>query len=325
MERITPLAKFPITSTDSIEEAEVELSRTLTPVNIMSVKDRNHFRLRMNGVNVGSTSLVFNRFGTNTKINTSDEDHVHFIFGNRMPSTFSWFGKSVTVSPQNAGMLVSPQQFQIERSEGSEVLVLRTSLSDLLSHFEKLTARHHRGTLLFDHTIDLTNGPGAMLKQTIEYVVNKIGNNDQVIKTPSLLKSFDHLLLTTLLFLPHNKREKLFKSHEHQVEPSHVKCAEEYMQAHLEESISIFDLLRICNCSRSVLFSAFSTARGYTPMEFLTEQRLHRAHEKLLNACLEDSVTNIALDCGCNHFGRFSQLYRKRFGELPSETLRKSR
>ena len=323
MERITPLAKFPIISTDSIEEAEVYLSRTLTTLNIMRVKDRNHFHLRMNGVNVGSTSLVFNRFGTNTKINSTDEDHVGFIFGNRMPTTLSWFDKSVTVSPQKASMLVSQQQVQIERSEGSEVFVLRTSLSDLLSHFEKLTARHHRGTLLFDHTIDLTNGPGAMLKRTIEYVVNEIEHNDQVIKTPSLLKSFDHLLLTTLLFLPHNKREILFESHKRQVAPNLVNRAEEYMQAHLEEGISIFDLLRICNCSRCVLFSAFSTARGYTPMEFLTEQRLHRAHEKLLKARLEDSVTNIALDCGFNHLGRFPQLYRKRFGELPSETLRK--
>ena len=95
------------------------------------------------------------------------------------------------------------------------------------------------------------------------------------------------------------------------------------MQDHLEEVISIFDLLRICNYSRSVLFSAFSTARGYTPMEFLTEQRLHRAHEKLLKAHLEDSITNIALDCGFNHLSRFSQVYRKRFGVLPSETLRK--
>jgi len=324
MERITPLAKFPIISTDSIEEAQVDLSQRLTPVNIMRVKDRNHFHLRMNGVNVGRTSLVFNRFETNTKINTSDEDHVHFIFGNRMPSTFSWFGKSVTVSPQNAAMVVSPQQFQIERSEGSEVLVLRTSLSDLLSHFGKLTARHHRGTLLFDHTIDLTNGPGAVLKRTIEYVVNEIDHNDHVIKTPSLLKGLDHLLLTTLLFLPHNKRENLFKSHKRQDATDLVKCAEEYMRTHLEEAISIFDLLRICNCSRSVLFSAFSTARGYTPMEFLTEQRFHRAHEKLLKARLEDSVTDIALGCGFNHFGRFPQLYRKRFGELPSETLRKN-
>ena len=134
MERITQLAKFPIISTDSIEEAEVELSRTLTTLNIMRVKDRNHFHLSMNGVNVGSTSLVFNRFGTNTKINTlNEEDHAHFIFGNnRRPTTFNGSDKSVTVSPRNAGMLVSPHQYQIERSEGSEVFILRTSLSDLL-------------------------------------------------------------------------------------------------------------------------------------------------------------------------------------------------
>ncbi|MGD9237434.1 MAG: helix-turn-helix transcriptional regulator [Desulfobacterales bacterium] len=97
------------------------------------------------------------------------------------------------------------------------------------------------------------------------------------------------------------------------------------MRAHLKEAISIIDLLRICGCSRSVLFAAFRNARGYTPMEFLSEQRLQSAREKLLTGHLEASVSSIALDCGFIHLGRFSQVYRRRFGERPSDTLRKGK
>jgi transcriptional regulator GlxA family with amidase domain len=74
-----------------------------------------------------------------------------------------------------------------------------------------------------------------------------------------------------------------------------------------------------------VLFAAFRNARGYTPMEFLTEQRLQCAREKLLKGHLQASVSSIALDCGFINLGRFSQVYRKRFGERPSDTLRKGR
>jgi len=74
---------------------------------------------------------------------------------------------------------------------------------------------------------------------------------------------------------------------------------------------------------RSVLFSAFRKARGYTPMEFLTDERLQSARERLLKSNFESSVALIALECGFINLGRFSQYYRKRFGELPSETLRK--
>jgi len=37
------------------------------------------------------------------------------------------------------------------------------------------------------------------------------------------------------------------------------------------------------------------------------------------------SVTNEAARWGFLHFGRFAQEYRALFGELPSETLRRSR
>ena len=276
----------------------------------------------MNRVNIGSTSLVYTRFGTNTKLNSVDEDHVHFVIGSSMPTMVSLHDRSVVASPQNAVMIVSPKQFQIERSAGSEVLALRTSLPDLLHHFEELTARHHRGPIIFDHTINLANGPGAMLNRMMNYLVYELEHNDQVRKNPGLSKSYDHMLLTALLSLPHNKRENLYEDRRYQVAPGLVRRAEEYMRAHLEDAISIVDLLRICGCSRSVLFSAFSNLRGYTPMEFLTEQRLQSAREKLLKTRKEASVASIAINCGFKHLGRFSQVYKKRFGENPSETLK---
>ena len=133
------------------------------------------------------------------------------------------------------------------------------------------------------------------------------------------------MLLTALLFLPHNQSEKLNEDRRYQVAPGLVRRAEEYMRAHLKEAISIIDLLGICDCSRSMLFAAFRNARGYTPMEFLTEQRLQSAREKLLKPHPVASVSSIALDCGFMNLGRFSQVYRRRFGERPSDTLRKGR
>ncbi len=37
------------------------------------------------------------------------------------------------------------------------------------------------------------------------------------------------------------------------------------------------------------------------------------------------TVTMVALDCGLAHLGRFSQEYSRKFGEAPSETLRRAR
>jgi AraC-like DNA-binding protein len=232
---------------------------------------------------------------------------------------------SVVISPQKAALITPSKNMLIKRSEGSEILVLRTSLPDILHTFEAITARHHRGTLIFDHNVDLTQGPGAMLKRMVKYVVNELDQNDQIMKNPGLLKSYDDMLLTAMLSLPHSQREKLYPDHRNPVAPGIVHRAEEYMRAYLNKSISIIDLLGICGCSRSALFAAFQNYRGYTPMEFLTEQRLQSARRKLLKSHPEASISSIALDCGFTHFGHFSQVYRKRFGERPSDTLRKGR
>lgn len=104
-----------------------------------------------------------------------------------------------------------------------------------------------------------------------------------------------------------------------------MRIAAEYMKAHSDEGISIMDLLKVCGCSRSVLFAAFKNAFGCTPMKFLTEQRLQSARKELVRTTPESSVSKIAMNCGFNDLSRFSSAYKKRFGELPSETLRKKR
>ncbi len=326
MGQIKPLAKFPIIATNSVEEAEAAISRSLTDVSITGAVDRNRFQLLMNGVNIGRTSLMFNRFGTDTKVNAGLlGDSVHFVIGGSAPTSVNLDKGSVVVSPQKAAMVMPARLKQIERSESSEAFILQTSQSELVHHFEKLVAWHHRGSLVFDFNIDLTAGPGAMLHRMMNYFFYEINHNALVLKNSGLRKSYDEMLLTALLSLPHNQMEKLFEDRRYQVSPGHVRRAEDYMRANLEEAVSIIDLLQICGCSRRALFSAFRNARGYTPMEFLTEQRLQSARNRLLKPHTVASVASIALGCGFTHLGRFSQVYRKRFGERPSDTLRKGR
>lgn len=326
MERLSPLNRFPKITTSRVEEAEFKLSQTLTGLKIKRVDNRRSFQLKMNGFDIGGSSLVYNQFRADTKIELGmDIDHVLFVFGHGVPLIIDVDGQPIVVSPQKSAILARGRKVQIERPKNSEAIVLRTSMSDLSHHFEELTARHHRGTLIFDHSIDLIKGPGAMLKRMINYLVYELDHNDQMVKTPGLLKTYDDMLMTALLSLPHNHREKLYAGRHKRTAPGFVHRAEEYMRAHLTEVISISDLIRICDCSQSVLFSAFRNARGYTPMEFLTEQRLQNARKKLHKSHPQASISDIAMDCGFRHLGRFSQFYWKRFGERPSDTLRKGK
>lgn len=64
---------------------------------------------------------------------------------------------------------------------------------------------------------------------------------------------------------------------------------------------------------------------GFTALNYLKMRRLAFARKLLLHPTDSTTITNTALSVGLPHFGRFSNEYKIRYGELPSETLKKSR
>ena len=60
-------------------------------------------------------------------------------------------------------------------------------------------------------------------------------------------------------------------------------------------------------------------------MAFVRSTRLALARDRLQEGRPGATVTCVAQECGFDHLGRFSVAYAKRYGETPSETLRKKR
>ena len=98
--------------------------------------------------------------------------------------------------------------------------------------------------------------------------------------------------------------------------------AEEFIVANLAEALTPTLIARAAGMSVRALHYAFRHNRACTPGEFVRERRLDRARDLLADAAGR-TVTEVALDCGFNHMGDFSAAYRRRFGETPSQTLRR--
>lgn len=103
-----------------------------------------------------------------------------------------------------------------------------------------------------------------------------------------------------------------------------LDCTLAYIDSRLNDRITLTDLERESNVSSRQLQHLFQSKLGCSPMAWILERRLHLAHQRILQAGADDSVTNIAVDCGFTNLGRFSMCYRAKFGETPSETLRRS-
>jgi len=94
----------------------------------------------------------------------------------------------------------------------------------------------------------------------------------------------------------------------------------DYMAAHLDASLTLTDLEAFSGLSARSLQLAFKKQLGCSPMQWLTEQKLHAIRAKLTKADASESVTSLA-GAYFPNLGDFARYYRRQFGELPSETL----
>ena len=129
------------------------------------------------------------------------------------------------------------------------------------------------------------------------------------------------LLVTMLDTIPHKYTNALDDNNSGAV-PHHVRRAEEFIAANLTEPITMADLAEATGVTGRTILNGFKRFRETTPFTHIKNERLKIAREKLLaNNENDTNVTNVALDVGFPHFGRFAGEYKNLFGESPSETL----
>ena len=105
--------------------------------------------------------------------------------------------------------------------------------------------------------------------------------------------------------------------------PRAVRRALDFMQAGFERDIGMAELAEAAGLSVRALQRQFKTFLGKSPHEALRDIRFERARRHLLLGRPGTRVMDVAAAFGFPHFGRFSIEYRRRYGETPSQTLRR--
>jgi AraC-like DNA-binding protein/tetratricopeptide (TPR) repeat protein len=108
-----------------------------------------------------------------------------------------------------------------------------------------------------------------------------------------------------------------------QPQPRSVRRALQAMRADLERHWTIGELAKIAGVSARTLQRQFRACYGKSPQVVLRDIGFARARQELLQGGAADKVMDVALRCGFAHQGRFAVDYRRRFGETPSQTLKR--
>ncbi len=107
--------------------------------------------------------------------------------------------------------------------------------------------------------------------------------------------------------------------------PRDVARVVEWARAHAREPVRLEALAAIARVPPRTLESHFRRFLGVTPLEWVRRERMSQARGALLASNGTASISEVALRSGFTQLGRFAAQYRGRFGELPSETLRRIR
>jgi AraC-like DNA-binding protein len=107
--------------------------------------------------------------------------------------------------------------------------------------------------------------------------------------------------------------------------PARIRRAVAIIEAEPDRAFRTADLAAAAGLSGRALQEAFRRHLATTPLGYVREVRLRRAHEDLMRADAGSGATvaEVAYRWGFGNLGRFARVYADRYGRHPSETLRR--
>ncbi len=315
-----PLARTRLVDTTDVEEARRAFSRIYAESTIE--RQRAPFGCTLDVVQSGAVNFVAGDWrggGLATLPQGLDRYALTLTPSGSGSARGAQAGEEYTVVSGRRGALFSPGLAStIESSVGFRGRTLTLQRAALEDHLTTLTGRAPRGPIRFEVSVDLEDGPGATLlgvAQQLRREVNRPG------ASPLMIAALRDALFTALLTGTKHSESALFQPRSPRVAPGCVRRAEEYIEAHAAEPITLAALVAVAGVPARSLRAAFVSSRGAAPMEVLRQRRFDLARARLASAAPGTTVASVAAELGFGGAGRFSVAYRRRFGESPSETL----
>ena len=89
----------------------------------------------------------------------------------------------------------------------------------------------------------------------------------------------------------------------------------DYIHEHLDHSIKLSDLAQLLNMSQFHFSHLFKQSMGTPPYQYLIQQRVERAKQLLKQT--DQSITEIAFQCGFNSHSHLTKQFRQVTGTTP--------
>jgi AraC-like DNA-binding protein len=288
----------------------------------VNVTEGTTFETTVNHAAIGSARMTYVRCPTQLQVSSSPLLDSYIIYLMKTGAAKHVLDGRLSVATQQIAVVQCPGQ-QVEMSTTAARCLALDFPRELVER--GVASRNyslpdfHR----FGHTFDLESPSGRALCRWTDWTASELNRADSALA----LNSANDLIAQSLLSLfldsigtsmPSNT------SSDGQLGQVRFSELESWIRANLQMPLSVDTFAEFAGVSTRAVQSAFRRYRGCSPTQFLCRVRLEEVRRQLELPQAGASVTQIAMNHGFFHLGRFSKVYRERFGERPNDTLRRA-
>lgn len=223
-------------------------------------------------------------------------------------------------------LVVSPgTRYHLRLEQDSPQMIIRIEQVAMERQLSRMLGRSLDLPIVFERVGDLTTDAASRWTSALNILSAEVMAPGSLIQQGTGAGPIEELIISTLLYVQRSNYSHQLAGLPTRSGRAAVRRSIEYIERHLAEPISLADLAAYAGMSTRSIQAGFRDDLDTTPVAFIRDRRLDQARRMLMAAVPGDgvSVTDAAQRWGFGHLGNFSVLYRRRFGESPSQTLRR--
>ncbi len=307
-----------------LDEARERIGTVFSPHRLSLCNGARALAVRHNHVRFQRSSMHVLSYGAEVQIDPGERGDFYLL---QLPlqgrAMMQCGAHQAWLSPQVMGVLKPRVPTRMHWSADCAMLLLqlpKDALPSRLVHTEDPC-----GAAGADLTLSRADPAVAAWWQAVLDLANSLHHHGlQWMRQPATRQTLEGFLLGSLALL--SEREALADGTDKQT--LRHRCLDkalDYIHAHAHEGLSLADIAQASGVSPRTLEAAFMRSHGVSPLHYARNVQLEGVHAWLSSGRARAQglrVTDVAIQHGFSHLGRFASYYRQRFGCTPAQTLR---
>lgn len=314
------LDRFPVVRTQDADEMCAALERIYAKPTLQLASEAKKVDVAINCYPLKYITLGNTRYGIGVNLVYPDSEVVMQTFPIRGRGEATVDGSASPLDPHHSAVVSPQMRFAASLDANYETLLLLIRPRLLAEKLEAITGQTLREPLRFYPAQNYAHPAAQALRDHFLFLVETVSVSAAPLPR-LLLQEYEETLAVMFLHANRHNHSALLERVAPDLAPWQLARAQDYIEAHAGEAITVEELAAVTGVGALALVRAFKAARGMSPAEFVREVRLRHARDLLRHPDAATTVATAAAACGYADLGRFELDYEQAFGEQPGQTL----